>query len=166
MRKIVATICTSLDGVVGEPWTWPQQPGDETDPAVWSIISNGDAMLFGRVTYEEFSTFWPEQTGERADQINEVPKYVVSTKMKSAHWKNTTIINRNVGEELAELKRQSGRSIVIAASGTLVRRLLFQGLVDELHLFLYPLVIDSGKRLFVEGVDQTEFEAPGLRCSS
>jgi dihydrofolate reductase len=115
-------------------------------------------MLLGRVTYEEFASYWPEQTsdgeaGEIADFMNDTPKYVVSSTLKSADdWKNTTLIDgNNAVAELTALKQQPGKDISITGSGTLVRTLLRDGLLDELRLLVHPIVVGHGKRLFDEG---------------
>ena len=153
MRKIVSGLFISLDGVhesVNDwmgPWFSP-----ELGQAVGSMIAAQDAMLLGRVTYEEFAAHWPQQTGEMADSMNGSVKYVVSGTLKSADWQNSTLIPRDrAAGEIAALKHQPGKNIGVTGSATLVSWLLRQGLLDELHLLVFPVVLGSGKRLFGDG---------------
>lgn len=149
MRKIVTALGISLDGVVEAPWTWPfNKDMEKVDELVWSIFAGGDAMLLGRVTYEELAAYWPTQPGERADHMNDLPKYVVSTTLKTAGWANSTLISGDVAAEITRLKQQPGANINVTGSATLVRWLLRERLLDELNLFLYPGTMGSGKRLF------------------
>ena len=150
MRKIVAGLFISLDGVVeaAEQWMGPWF-SPELGQAIGSLMGAQDAMLLGRVTYQEFAGHWPQQTGEMADTMNGTPKYVVSGTLQSADWQNSTLIPAaSAFAEIAELKQQPGRNIGMTGSGTLVGSLLREGLLDELHLFVVPLVAGSGKRLF------------------
>ena len=157
MRKIVASLGTSLDGVIGEPWNWPVKDNtEEMDKTFWSLVDSSDTILMGRETYEQFAEYWSHEEGVRTEQVKRIPlmekirKYVVSTTLKTAEWANTTVISGNVAEEITKLKRSSGRNIIIPASATLVEWMLHQGLLDELHLFTFPIVLGSGKRLFKE----------------
>jgi dihydrofolate reductase len=121
-----------------------------------------DAMLMGRVNYEEWADFWPQQDQEEnpaAVHMNGVRKYVVSTTLKEPlGWNNSTLIGGNVAEEIDKLKRQPGKDIAISGSGTLVRSLLQKNLLDELRLMVHPIVVGSGRRLFEEGGDRKELE--------
>jgi len=150
MRKIVAGLFISLDGVIEDanewigPWFNP-----ELGQAVGSMIGTQDTMLLGRVTYQEFAAHWPQQTGDMADMMNGTPKYVVSGTLESADWQNTTLIPAaSAVAEIAELKQRPGKNIGMTGSATLVSSLLREGLLDELHLFVFPVVLGSGKRLF------------------
>ena len=156
MRKIVAGLFISLDGVVEAanewmgPWFNP-----ELGQAIGSLMSAQDAMLLGRVTYQEFAGHWPQQTGEMADTMNGTAKYVVSGTLPAADWQNSTLIPAATAfAEIAELKQQPGQNIGMTGSATLVSSLLREGLLDELHLFVFPLVVGSGKRLFGNGGGQ------------
>jgi len=152
MRKIVAGLFISLDGVIEDAneWTGPWFNA-EVGQAVGSMIAAQDAMLLGRVTYDAFAAHWPHQTGEMADTMNGTAKYVVSGTLKSADWQNTTVIPRDhAAEQIAELKRQPGKNIGMTGSGTLVSWLLREGLLDELHLLVFPVVLGHGKRLFAD----------------
>jgi dihydrofolate reductase len=171
MRKIVAGLFISLDGVFEAPETWHfPYFNDEMGEAVGAQMAASDCMLLGRVTYEEFASYWPNQTsdgeaGEMADVMNDTPKYVVSSTLTDPAWKNTTLIDGdNAAEELTALKQQPGKDIAITGSGTLVRTLLRDGLLDELRLLVHPIVVGHGKRLFDDGeqvplklVDATTF---------
>jgi dihydrofolate reductase len=159
MRKIVAGLFISLDGVVEAPNTWHfPYFNDEMGAAIGASIEESDAMLLGRVTYQEFADFWPNQSADDpfTGIMNNTPKYVVSTTLNQVDWQNSTLINGNIVEEITKLKNQPGKNINITGSGTLVRSLLRDGLLDELILFQHPIVIGSGKRLFAEeGYPQT-----------
>lgn len=158
MRKIVATESVSLDGVMESPEEWaPAYSTQELDEANAAGMASSDALLLGRVTYEELVAFWPTQPDDNpiAKFINNVPKYVVSTSLGDVEWTNSTLIAGNVEEEIAELKQQEGEGIGIVGSRTLVRSLLDYGLLDELVLNVHPLVLGDGKRLFEEGGERT-----------
>jgi dihydrofolate reductase len=156
MRKIVSGLFISLDGVIEDPnpWIGPWF-GPQLEQAVGSMIAAQDAMLLGRVTYEGFAAHWPHQTGEMADAMNGTAKYVVSGTLESADWQNSTLIPAATAfAEIAELKQQQGRNIGMTGSATLVSSLLREGLLDELHLFVFPVVLGPGKRLFAEPGDK------------
>jgi dihydrofolate reductase len=112
-------------------------------------------MLLGRVTYQEFASYWPYQNSAEqpfTDYLNNTPKFVVSTILEAPlEWQNSTLIKGNVAEEIAKLKQQPGKSIGITGSATLVQSLLKDDLLDELGLMIHPVVVGSGKRLFQEG---------------
>jgi dihydrofolate reductase len=153
MRKIVAGLFMSLDGVVEAPETWHfPYFNDEMGASVGAQQAESDAILLGRQTYQEFAGFWPnadEAEVEMADFMNDTPKYVVSTTLESAgEWQNSTLVKGDIVQEITNLKEQPGRNIAIIGSGTLVRSLLRAGLIDELRLLVHPIVVGSGKRLF------------------
>jgi dihydrofolate reductase len=163
MRKIVAAEFLSLDGVMEAPdqWQFPYL-NDEMGQAIEEGFAASDAMLMGRVVYEEWAAFWPQQNPEEnpvAETMNNISKYVVSTTLEGPlEWNNATLIGENVEEEISELKAQPGKDIVISGSGALVRSLLEYGLLDELKLSIHPIVVGSGKRLFEEGEGRTALE--------
>jgi dihydrofolate reductase len=163
LRKIVSGLFISLDGVYEAPdqWHFPYF-NDEMGAAVQSQMDAADAMLLGRVTYQEFAGYWPHQTDdvELGEYMNNIPKYVVSTTLDNVDdWQKSTLINgNNVAEELIRLKQQPGKNIGITGSGTLVRSLLRDNLLDELHLLVHPIVVGKGKRLFTD-----EAEPKGLK---
>jgi len=153
MRKIVAGLFISLDGVVEAPqdWHFPYF-NDQMGEAVAAQADAADTMLFGRNTFEEFAGFWPQQGSDVpfADVINDTPKVLVSTTLKSVDWGPTTIIDHDVVESITALKDQPGRDISITGSPTLVRTLLREGLLDELRLLVHPIVVGHGKKLFAD----------------
>jgi dihydrofolate reductase len=142
----------TLDGVVESPeqWTGPYFDA-ELGQAVGSILAANDTMLLGRVTYEGFAAAFAGQSGGVADVMNNTPKVVVSTTLKTADWQNSTLISSDVAQAITALKQQPGGNIGIGGSPTLVRWLLRQGLLDALTLIVMPLVLGTGKRLFEEG---------------
>ena len=163
MRKVIASELVSLDGVVESPQNWHfPYFNDQMAEAIEAAMAASDAMLLGRVTYEEFAAFWPSQGGEDqefADYMNNTPKYVVSTTLEEPlQWNNSTLIKDDVAEEVAGLKQQPGKDIGIVGSAALVRSLLRDGLLDELRLMVHPVVVGGGKRLFEDGGDQRALE--------
>jgi dihydrofolate reductase len=158
MRKIVAGLFISLDGVIEAPQTWHfPYFNDEMGAAVAAQMEAADTMLLGRRTYEEFAGFWPNQSNDDpfATRMNSTPKVVVSTTLEAATWQNSTLIRDNVVESLMQLKQQPGAEIGITGSATLVRSLLRERLLDELRLLVHPIVVGSGKRLFPDESDRT-----------
>jgi dihydrofolate reductase len=151
MRILVASLFTTLDGVVEAPEKWQSRHfDDEMGEVVGAAAEKSDAILLGRRTYEEFVAFWPSQGSEvpMADYLNKTPKHVVSTSLESLEWDNSSLVSGDVAEEVATLKDQRGKNIQVFGSPTLVRSLLRDGLLDELGLLVHPLVVGSGKRLF------------------
>jgi dihydrofolate reductase len=159
MRKVVASEFVSLDGVVESPekWHFPYF-NDQMGDAIGAAMASSDSMLMGRVLYEEWAAFWPNQDPDEnpvAARMNGVRKYVVSTTLEEPlEWNNSTLIGDNVAEEISRLKEQPGKDISISGSPTLVRSLLEEDLLDELRLMVHPIVVGSGKRLFEDGGDQ------------
>ena len=163
MRKVVAAEFLSLDGVMESPdkWHFPYF-NEEMGQAIGEGFAAADAMLMGRVNYEEWAAFWPGQDPQEnpmAAQMNAMQKYVVSTTLEEPlGWQNSTLIGENAAEEIARLKQEEGGDIVISGSGTLVRSLLQYGLLDELKLMIHPLVVGGGKRLFEDFGEQKALE--------
>jgi dihydrofolate reductase len=158
MRKVVSWLFISLDGVVEAPNEWQFDVFDEVmGAAIASQMEAEDAILMGRVTYQEFASFWPTSTDEPfASHINTTPKYVVSTTLNKAEWGNwdrPTLIKGNLAKEINKLKKQSGKNLSVSGSPTLVRSLIQENLLDELQLMVHPVLVGKGKRLFTEDVD-------------
>jgi dihydrofolate reductase len=155
VRKVVAGLFISLDGVTESPDQWQFDHFDEGMMAAMTAhLATEDAVLLGRVTYQEWAGYWPTSTDEPyASHINSVPKYVVSTTLDKVEWKNSTLIKGNLAEEIARLKQQPGKNIGVAGSPTLVQSLLQNDLLDELTLMIHPVVAGKGKRLFKDGSD-------------
>lgn len=161
MRKLTVTEFLTLDGVMEDPggaekfelggWAFKFQRGPEGDKFKMDEMLNCDAFLLGRVTYAGFAAAWPSRTGEFADMMNNMPKYIVSTTLKNPTWKNSTVIRNNVAEEIAKVKAMSGKDILVAGSAKLVNTLMEHDLVDEFRLMVYPVILGKGKRLFTNG---------------
>jgi dihydrofolate reductase len=126
MRKVVAGLFITLDGVVESPDQWSLDNFDEDMMAgMTSHIAAEDAVLLGRVTYQEWASYWPSSTDEPyASHINNTPKYVVSTTLDKVEWKNSTLVKGNLAKEIARLKQQPGKNIGTGGSPTLVQSLL------------------------------------------
>jgi dihydrofolate reductase len=149
MRKIVAGMMMSVDGVVEAPETWTGPYfTPELGQYVGSLMAAGDTLLLGRVTYQTFAAAFAGNTSDSmATQMNATPKVVVSATLDRADWENSTLI-RGTAEEITRLKQKPGKNINISGSATLVTWLLRQGLLDELDLLVFPVVAGRGKRLF------------------
>lgn len=152
MRNIVSGLFITLDGVVEAPEKWnPPYYGQEMTDDVQAQLAASDTHLYGRRSYELFRAVFTGPARERighAELMNATPKVVVSTTIEDADWGPTTVIRDDVAAQLAELKRRPGKNINVGASGTLVRFLLQERLLDELTLHVHPLVIGHGQRLF------------------
>jgi len=154
MRKIIVFEYMTLDGVMEAPekWQFPYLSKDVAE-VIQSQISDVDAILLGRATYDIFAASWPSRTHNEfgvADKLNSAPKYVTSSTLVNPDWNNTTQIDGNVPEEIARLKRQPGGDIGILGSAALVQSLMGSGLIDEYRLMVHPIVLGYGKRLFQE----------------
>ena len=153
MRKIVAGLFTSLDGVVESPETW-QTPyfNEEMTAEIGRQMAQADTLLLGRRTYQEFAAFWPQQgTAGPGGFMNTVPKLVVSETLGELEWQNSSLVEGGVVEELTRLKQQPGKNILVSGSITLVGSLLRHRLLDELGLMVCPVLVGSGRRLFEDG---------------
>jgi dihydrofolate reductase len=145
----------SLDGVIESPsWTaeFPFDP--KMADAIGRVTETSEAVLLGRRTFEMFASAWPDRTAEDdpgAPFFNESPKYVVSGTLKDPEWQNSTVLGPYDPNSIRELKERLDGNIYVSGSARLVRAMLDDGLVDELHLFLFPLTLGSGERLFNEG---------------
>lgn len=161
MRKVVAVEFVSLDGVMESPEGWAfHYSNDEMEETNASGMATSDALLLGRVTYEQMAAFWSDRSDDEptVDYLNSVPKYVVSTTLNTVEWRNSTLVEGNVAEEVSRLKQQPGKDIAILGSGALVRSLLQNDLLDELRIIIHPIVLGSGKRLFEDGGDRQALE--------
>lgn len=159
MRKVVAHLIMTLDGVVKfevvVDTIMKHRTAEEVLKDFFAKVAQEDAMLLGRVTYQEWADYWPTSTHEPfASHINNVPKYVVSNKLDSVAWGtrgNATLVKGNLAGALAQLKQQPGKNIGIHGSPTLVESMLHADLLDVLRLEIYPVVAGSGARLFQDG---------------
>ena len=166
MGKIIITTNVSLDGVVQDPdgeegfrlGGWFGQYGGE-DLEEWAKVEYGEALrtaalLLGRRSDEWFAARWASKPGEFADRLNSLPKYVVSSTLEHPKWTNVTVLNGNVVDQVARLKQELDGDIVVYASYQLGRTLIEHDLVDELRLFVFPVVLGAGEHLFGETSDK------------
>ncbi len=161
MGSIAVHEFITLDGVIEQPtWTFDYPFDPKMGEAIGGLMGSSTAILLGRRTYEQFAPAWSARTAEEdpgAPFMNESPKYVVSASLDSADWNNTTILGAYDPEAIRSLKEQVQGNVYVSGSGALVRAMLVDGLVDELHLFVFPLALGSGERLFVEGSGPIKF---------
>jgi dihydrofolate reductase len=156
MRKVIAGLFITLDGVTEAPSTWQFDNFDEDLMAeMGSFTSQTDTVLLGRVTYQDWEPSWPNSKNEPfASFINNTPKYVFSTTLDKVKWgnfDNATLVKGNLTDEIKKLKQQSGKNVGVSGSPGLVHSLLQQDLLDELTLLIHPVVAGKGKRLFKDG---------------
>ena len=170
----------TLDGVVQDPagvegfgrGGWLGRIGERgRDGAAKDPLDEAlgaEAQLFGRRTYEFLAARWPSRSGELADRLNAMPKYVVSSTLKDPYWNNSTVLSGDVRQEVSELKEELDGEIVVAGSIRLVRTLMENDLVDELRLMIYPVVLGAGERLFGETATNGRCASsrPGLSTTS
>jgi dihydrofolate reductase len=149
MRSLKAWLYVTLDGVVEAPEDWVV-PDEQMFEEQTADYATSDALLLGRRTYETFAAAWPQRGSDvpNAEWMNTTRKYVASTTLKSPEWQNTTVLEGDVSEAVSRLKQEDGENITLNGSAALLRTLLTAGLVDELRLFLHPVVLGSGDRLF------------------
>jgi dihydrofolate reductase len=167
MAKLVVTEFVSIDGVFEDPggsesfehggWTFEYDRGDDGDKFKLDETMDAEVQLLGRVTYEGFAEAWPSREGDFADKLNNDPKYVVSNTIQDPDWQNTTVISGDVVDGIRKLKDGTDGVILVHGSGTLVRTLLENDLVDELRLMVFPTILGRGKRLFPDGIDRLKF---------
>jgi dihydrofolate reductase len=160
MGTIVVSANVSLDGVVQDPagdegfarggWVGLIKDRPELGRIALEEAVGAGALLLGRRSYQWFAARWPTRSGDLADRLNTMPKYVVSSTLKEAGWPNSTILNGDLVSEVSRLKQQLDGEIVVAASFRLVHTLLEYDLVDELRLKIFPVVLGAGERLFAE----------------
>jgi dihydrofolate reductase len=166
VRDLIVTENITLDGVIDTAGDWfnPASGAEDQSDLVAALGEQSkaaDAFLVGRVTFGDMRGYWPEQTDHTTgvrDYLNTVSKYVVSTTMGDPEWEHTTVLRGPLESEIQALKSRPGKDIVATGSITLVRALTGAGLVDEYRLFVYPVVLGRGERLFAEGT-----QIPALR---
>ena len=152
MRRIIESTLVSVDGVFGDPHLWATEYFDqEAQQYALDLLSVADAMLMGRRTYEFFAAAFPHQTGEYGAKINGIRKHVFSNTLTKADWSNSSIIKGDVVAEAAKLKQQDGEDLVIYGHGLLGQTLLEGHLLDELKLWIHPVLVGRGQLLFREG---------------
>jgi len=181
VRKLIVQTFLTLDGVMQAPggpeeddsggfayggWLvnyWDEQTGEVMDEAT----SKSFAMVLGRRTYDIMAAYWPHASEEEGGPVfNEVTKYVASRSQPTLEWSNSVLIEGDPAEGLAALKEQDGPELVVYGSANLIQTLLRRGLVDEFRLWIFPLVIGSGKRLFAEGTIPAGLELVDSKIST
>jgi dihydrofolate reductase len=164
MRKIVAGLFVSVDGVVEAPETWTGPYfNQEIGQVVGSLVAAGDTLLLGRRTYETFARSFADAPSDNpmAAQMNSVRKVVVSTTLTSADWQNSALVGGDLEDAVTALKAEDGKNINMSGSATLVASLLRLGLLDELDLLVFPVVVGRGRRLFHEDGERTALSLLG-----
>jgi dihydrofolate reductase len=159
MRSVVSSTYVTLDGVFEEleepAWSAPYW-SDEAQGFARDVLWASDALLLGRKTYDGFAAAWPtdewiEREGEFAERMNSYPKYVASTSLKAPlEWNNSHLLGGDVAKAIAKLKEQEGRDILMYSSVDLMNRLMEQGLVDRFLIWLHPLILGEGARMFAD----------------
>lgn len=147
MRRIINSTYISVDGVIENPHLWPSSGsrGDLGEQAQTELLQSCDALIMGRRTYEGFAPVWPTRSGDPySDQINTMDKYVVSSTLKDPEWTNTTVIDDDPIVAIEALKARQGKNIVQYGFGQLTHALLDHGLLDELRLWVHPLLVRGG----------------------
>lgn len=164
-RTLAVTENITLDGVIdaSDGWFGPADDDDQSDltAVIREQASRADAVLLGRVTFEEFRGYWKDNTDDEtgvADYLNRVAKYVVSSTIVDPGWEGTSVLSGDLEQEVRELKSAPGKDIVATGSIRLVHALIAMGLVDEYRLFVYPVVLGRGARLFEDGLTPPALE--------
>jgi dihydrofolate reductase len=160
MRDLIVTENITLDGVIEATEGWFEPAGADSDvdqsdveAALREQREAADAFLVGRVTFEQMRGYWPQQTDDTTgitEYLNNVSKYVVSSTLHDPRWEHTTALRGALKDEIVALKSKQGTDVVTTGSITLVHGLISAGLVDEYRLFVYPVVIGHGRRLFAD----------------
>jgi dihydrofolate reductase len=172
MGKLVVTEFVSLDGVMQAPggeefkypgWSFAFDRGEDGNEFKLRETLETDVLLLGRVTYESFAGAWPDREGEFADKFNTMPKYVVSSTLRNPEWSNTTVLAGDVAEEAAKVKAEVDGIVQVPGSLRLVQELLERDLVDELHLMVFPVVLGTGRRLFGETTEKSDWRLAEAR---
>jgi dihydrofolate reductase len=164
MGTIVVSDNVSLDGVIQDQagdegfrvggWVGLIKDRPQLAKLALDEARGADALLLGRRSYEWFAARWPSRSGELADRLNSLPKYIVSSTLEDPDWNNSTVLKGDVLDEVSKVKHELEGEIVVPASFQLVRALLEHDLVDELRLKIFPVVLGAGERLFGETSDK------------
>ncbi len=163
MGKIVVSENVSLDGVIEDPagdegfraggWVGWISDRQGLAKATLDEARGSEALLLGRRTYEWLAARWPSRSGELADRLNSLPKYVVSSTLEGPEWNNSTVVDGDVANQVSKLRQELHGEILVPGSFQLLRTLLEHDLVDEVRLKIYPVVLGAGRRLFGETSD-------------
>jgi dihydrofolate reductase len=159
MRKVAAGLFITMDGITEAPNKWQETFDEDMGAAMQAVLEETDTILLGRVTYQEWEPYWPNYKGAESESfatfINTTPKYVISNTLTNVSWgnfDNATLINHNLSEELATLKKQPGKTISVCGSPGLVHSVMDANLLDELTLIIHNVAAYNGKRLFNKGI--------------
>jgi dihydrofolate reductase len=167
MRRIINSTYVTLDGLTEHLERWHFDYIDDDATAFTSeLLSKSDALLMGRRTYESFAEAWPPRSGELADKINAMTKYVASSTLEKADWRNSTILDGDLAEAVAKLKQEPGQDILMYGFGPVAETLLKHNLLDELHVWVHPVfagVGTTGDTLLRDG-NSARFELAGTRA--
>ena len=168
MGKLIVTEFVSLDGVMEDPggaedykhggWTFEIGMGDDGGKFKLDETMEFEALMFGRVMFDGFAGAWPSRDGPFADKFNNMPKYVVSSKLDSPDWNNTTVLKGDAVESVRKLKQEQDGNIVVHGSAQLAQTLLEAELVDQLNLMVFPVSLGSGKRLVGDMDDKQRWQ--------
>jgi dihydrofolate reductase len=168
MGKIVITENVSLDGVIEDPtgaeglsvggWFWETDRGHDGEKFTLDKTLGTEALLLGRRSYELFAATWRSRGGELADTMNSVSKYVVSSTLEDPEWSNTTVLKGDAVDAATELKKDIDGIVQVPGSLRLVQALIEADLVDELHLMVFPVVLGTGRRLFGETSEKSDWQ--------
>jgi dihydrofolate reductase len=172
MGRIVVTEFVSLDGVMQAPggedfkypgWSFAFDRGDDGNQFKLDETLETDVLLIGRVTYESFAGAWPSREGPFAEKFNSMPKFVVSSTLEDPEWNNTTVLAGDAAEEASKLRERIDGIIQVPGSLRLVQTLLENHLVDELHLMVFPVLLGTGRKLFGETSESSNWRLTEVR---
>lgn len=151
MRRLIESTLMTVDGVVSDPPAWlGDYLNEEFTHDSLERLSNADALLMGRGTYEIFAKVWPNRPGELAEAVNRIPKYVFSSTLAKADWNNTTVLRGDAVRHVADLKAEPGKDLAVWGHGALARTLLQHHLIDELQISIVPVIAGHGTPFFHE----------------
>jgi dihydrofolate reductase len=182
MRRLVVGTFLTVDGVMQAPGAPDEDRDGGFEHGGWLVpyfdegmgqlitewTNQADALLLGRRTYEIFAAHWPHVSDEDpvASKLNSVPKYVASRTLETVEWDNSTLLNGDIAQEVADLKDQPGTEIQVTGSGELIQTLMKHDLVDQYRLWIFPVLLGSGKRLFAGGTIPGGLRLLGTKTSS
>jgi len=180
MRKLVVNTFMTLDGVMQAPGGPPEDPSGGFTYGGWSVNYWDDVMgqtmgefmgkpfdlILGRKTYEIFAAHWPYSNEPGADQLNNAKKYVASRTLNKVDWNNSALLKEDVVQKIRKLKEQDGPELQVHGSSNFIQTLLKHNLIDEFHIWIFPVVIGSGKRLFGQGALPSGLKLTDSKTSS
>lgn len=161
MRKVIVSTYATLDGRVDDLQDWSVSYNDSGIADYHTeLLENCDGLLLGRKTYEAFAAIWPPRSGELPyiDKINSMPKYVASTTLHDLRWENSHLIDGDVVESVAAMKRQAGQDLVLFACPSLMYSLLEHDLIDEYRILFHPVLLGKGRTLLQDVAKRVDLE--------